>query len=346
MTKTTRTAATTKTKTAATTKTKTAATTKTKTAATPKTKTAATTKTKTAATTKTKTATGVHERASPLSVRRATRTAIPKTGSKAQRGLAVKDSTPQTIVGIDIGDRFCQTCFVAAGSGEIFDRGSVPTTKEGLTARFSSLPRARIALETGTHSPWIARLLAGLGHEVLVAHARKVRLITQNDKKNDDLDAERLALLARADPRLLHPIKPREEASQIGLAMLKARDSVVRIRSVLINTVRGLLKSTGCRLKKCDADVFHKRAEGNVPAALQPAILPLLTQIETLTASIRDYDKQVATMAKEDFPESELLSQVQGVGDLTALAYLLTVEDPRRFKDGGKVASYLSEGAM
>lgn len=284
---------------------------------------------------------GTKRKASPLSVRRARRSATHIAGSKAQRGLAVTDSTLRTIVGIDLGDRFTQAHFLAADSGETLEQSRIPTTKEGFSARFTGVPRARIALETGTHSSWVARLLTELGHEVLVAHARKVRLITDNDKKNDKLDAERLALLARADPRLLHPIRPRGEAAQTALVVLKARDTTVRARSLLINTMRGIVKSSGGRLPKCSAAAFHKHAEAALPPALALALQPLLAQVAALTATIKHYDEQVKEMATNEFPESELLSQVQGVGALTALAYLLTVEDPKRFSSGGKVASYL-----
>lgn len=280
-------------------------------------------------------------KASPLSVRRAKRTATHKAGSKAHRGLAVKDSTPQTIVGIDLGDQFSHLHSLAAASGEDLEQSRIRTTKEGFTARFGGVPRARIALETGTHSGWVARLLAELGHEVLVANARKVRLICDNDRKNDKLDAQRLALLARAEPRLLHPIQPRGEAAQTGLVMLKARDTTVRARTVMINTVRGIVKSSGARIPKCSTDTFHKRVDEFLPKHLAAALQPLVAQIGALTATIRHYDDQVDQMAKEQFPESELLSQVEGVGALTALAFLLTVEDPRRFANGGKVAAYL-----
>lgn len=281
------------------------------------------------------------KKASPLSVRRAKRLVRPSTGSRAQRGLAVKDSTPRTIVGIDLGDRFSHTHSLAADSGEQLEQGRVATTKEGFTARFGGVPRARIALETGTHSAWVARLLTELGHEVLIANARKVRLITDNDRKNDKLDAERLALLARADPRLLHPIQARSEAAQTGLAMLKARDGVVRARTALINSVRGIVKSSGSRLPKCSADAFHKHAEANLPARLRVALAPLVAQIASMTSTIKHYDGEVKRVAKDQFPESELLSQVEGVGELTALAFLLTIEDPKRFAGGGKVAAYL-----
>jgi transposase len=285
-------------------------------------------------------ATRTKKKASPLSVRRARRSATHIAGSKAQRGLAVKDSTPRTIVGIDLGDRFSQVHVLSTESGEHLEQGRIATTKEGFTARFADAPRARVALETGTHSAWVARLLADLGHEVLVANARKVRLISDNERKNDKLDAERLALLARADPRLLHPVRPRGAAAQTALVTLKARDSLVRGRTGLINTVRGVVKASGARLPKCSADAFHKHAEANLPGELQAALQPLVAQIAALTATIKHYDGQVRRLAKE-FPETELLSQVNGVGALTALAFLLTVEDPKHFANGGKVAAYL-----
>lgn len=280
-------------------------------------------------------------KASPLSVQHVTRTASLSPGSKAQRGLAVEDPTPSVVIGVDLGDRVSSTCTLDALTGKVLNEGAVPTTKHGLEAVFGQHPRALIVLETGTHSPWVSRFLAGLGHEVLVANSRKLDLITRNDKKNDRLDAMRLAQLARVDRKLLHPVRPRSLESQIALASLKARDGLVTARTSLINQVRGIVKSLGDRLPKCDAETFHKRAPEALPAALRPALDPLLEQIARITATIRRYDDEVKKLAKNQFPATARLTQVQGVGALTALAYVLVIDDPERFTRSDCVASYL-----
>lgn len=116
-------------------------------------------------------------------------------------------------IGLDLGDRSSRYCMLGE-QGEVIAESSVPTTKKGLSQVFGSKPRGRIALEVGTRSPWVSRCLTGLGHEVIVANARRVRLITDSSRKNDRLDAKTLARLARVDPELLSPIRHRSEQAQ------------------------------------------------------------------------------------------------------------------------------------
>jgi transposase len=145
----------------------------------------------------------------------------------------------------------------------------------------------RIAIETGTHSPWVSRLLEECGHEVLVANARKTRLIYANKRNTDEVDAENLARLARVDPKLLYPLKHRGEESQAHLALIRSREALVGTRTQLVNHVRGTVKSFGARLPKCPARSFHKRAAEHIPEALLAAIEPILEQIGSLTERIR-----------------------------------------------------------
>src|SRR3954470_1505304 len=114
------------------------------------------------------------------------------------------------------------------------------------------MPHSRIGLEIGTHSPWISRLLGQWGHEVIVANARKVRLIGESRKKDDRLDAQTLARLARIDPQLLYPVKHRSVQAQADLVTIRARAGLVRARTALVNTARGLAKSYGERLRGCN----------------------------------------------------------------------------------------------
>ena len=97
----------------------------------------------------------------------------------------------------------------------------------------------RIAIETGTHSPWASRVLEECGHEVLVANARKLRLIYANKRKTDEVDAENLARLARVDPKLLYPFKHRGEESQAHMAIVRSRQALVDCRTQLVNHVQG-----------------------------------------------------------------------------------------------------------
>lgn len=243
-------------------------------------------------------------------------------------------------VGLDLGDKFSHFCVLDA-SGEILETGRVATTRKGLLQRFVHLPSSRVALEVGTHSPWVERLLSELGHEVLVANARKLRLIYQNESKNDRLDAEQLARLARVDPKLLHTIRHRDQASQEAMAVLRSRHALVEARTKLVNHVRGAVKSFGSRIKRCSAASFHKQAAAQIPEGLRPALTAVLEVIADLTRKIRRYDQQIEQLSEQCYPQTSLLREVPGVGPLTALWYVLTIGDPHRFSRSRSVGAYL-----
>ena len=244
-------------------------------------------------------------------------------------------------VGIDLGDRHSHLCLLETASGEVLEESRVPTTPKGFEQRFSGRERLRIAIEAGTHSPWVSRLLEACGHEVLVANARKIRLIYAEGKKNDRLDAENLARLARLDPRLLSPIEHRGEASQAHLALLRSREALVGTRTKLVNHVRGTVKSFGARLPKCNAESFHRKGRERVPDALAPALDPIFEMIASLTERIRGYDRELEVLSRELYPETTLLRQVPGVGPITALSFVLVLEDPSRFGTSRSVGAYL-----
>jgi transposase len=243
-------------------------------------------------------------------------------------------------VGLDVGDRYSYLCLVDA-AGDVIEEGRVLTTPTALERRFARAERMRIVLETGTHSPWISRLLTAGGHEVFVANARRLRLIAQSDSKNDRSDAEALARIGRLDPALLAPVRHRGPAAQSHLAVLRSRAVLVRVRTQLVNHVRGAVKSVGGRLPTCSAESMPKRARDTLPADLSVALAPLLTMIETVTREVRFYDRRVTAMVAEGYPEAAHLQQVPGVGPLTALCYVLTVEDPTRFRQSRSLGAYL-----
>jgi transposase len=244
--------------------------------------------------------------------------------------------------GLDIGDRYSHLCLIDTESGEVVEEGRLRTSPEALRRRFASQERPMpIAIETGTHSPWVSRLLEECGHEVLVANARKLRLIYANRRKTDEVDAENLARLARLDPKLLYPVRHRGEDSQANMAMIRSRQALIGCRTQLVNHVRGAVKSFGARLPKCPARTFHKRAKEHIPEALRPALEPVLEQIASLTERIRDYERELESISEEHYPETALLRQVEGIGPLTALAFVLTLEDPYRFERSRSVGAYL-----
>jgi transposase len=223
----------------------------------------------------------------------------------------------------------------------VVEEGRLRTTPEACRRRFASESSLRIAIEAGTHSPWASRVLEECSHEVLVANARKLRLIYANKQKTDEIDAENLARIARLDPKLLYPLKHRGEGSQAHTAIIRSRQALVGCRRQLVNHVRGAVKSFGARLPKCPARSFHKNAAEHIPEALWPALGPILEQIGSLTEHIRDYERQLERISKERYPETDLLRQVEGVGTLTALTFVLTLEDPYRFAKSRSVGAYL-----
>jgi transposase len=254
-------------------------------------------------------------------------------------GKSIKLATPLTI-GIDVSDRRSHACVLDAGGG-VCERRSFATTRPAVQRALGPLPPSRVVLEVGTHSPWLSRELEGLGHEVLVANARELRSISRSDRKSDASDAEQLARLGRADPRLLRPIRHRSEQTQRDRARLGVRDGLVRARTSLINQARGLAKALGVRLPSCGADGFARRMQRDQLTQLFPGLDTLVEMIERLTAAIGVQDRAIETLCTERYPQTALLRQVAGVGPITALAYVLTIEDPARFRRSRAVGSYL-----
>ena len=179
----------------------------------------------------------------------------PKAGEKARR----KSMT----IGMDLGDKSSRYCVLE--EGQVVKEGSVATTKQGLTQTFGAYPRCRVALEVGTHSPWVSRLLSSLGHEVIVANPRQLQLITQSSRKDDKVDAKTLARLARIDPELLRPIRHRGEKAQMDLMQIRVRAALVETRTALVNTLRGLAKSVGERVPACDPDTLEPARLAGLP---------------------------------------------------------------------------------
>jgi transposase len=243
-------------------------------------------------------------------------------------------------VGMDMGDKRHNVCVLDA-AGQVLVRDAVVNTATALRKYFTDFPPCRIALEAGTHSGWVSRLLEELGHEVLVGNPRKLRVIWQSDKKNDERDAEMLARIGRFDPQLLYPIHHRGAAAQCDLAVIKARDSLVKARSMLIAHARGTVKALGQRISKCGADTFHRRLQAEMPAELAPALDPVCKSIAELTQRIGHYDQLLAGFCTQKYPETAGLQAVAGVGPVTTLAYILTLEERTRFEESRAVGPFL-----
>ena len=254
-------------------------------------------------------------------------------------GNEILQEQKQTI-GVDLGDRWSFYC-VLEEAGKIILEQKVATTPEAMKQTFGKIPRSLIALETGTHSPWASRLLTELGHEVLVAHAQKVELITKSNRKDDRHDARTLARLARIDPELLGPVRHRSAKAQIHLTVIRARAELVSARTALVNAARGLVKSYGQRLPKCGTQQVNRELAAGLSTELREVLEPLLQEIESLNERIKEYDERMEKIAQEVYPEVSLLKQVKGVGTQIALTYVLTIEDPYRFEKSREVGCIL-----
>ena len=251
-----------------------------------------------------------------------------------------KISQSKLTVGLDLGDRSSWYC-VLDEAGSVLLEQRVSTTPKALREVFGGMPRSRVALETGMHSPWVSRLLSELGHEVIVAHARNVRLIGESRKKDDRIDAQTLARLARIDPQLLCSVKHRSAKAQADLTVIRARAGLVRARTALVNTARGLAKSYGERLRGCNVRNMNPEKAEELSPELQAALQPLLAALESLSEHIAEYNDRIENLAQQSYPQVALLKQVKGVGTLIALTFLLTLEDPHRFRKSRDVGCYL-----
>lgn len=243
-------------------------------------------------------------------------------------------------VGMDMGDKNHTICMLDA-EGEAQKRTTVTNTAKAIRKYFGKLGPCRVALEAGTHSGWVSRILEELGHEVLVGNPRKLRAIWDSDEKDDDRDAEMLARIARFDPHLLYPIHHRGQEAHSDLAVIKARDMLVKTRSILISHARGAVKTLGERISSCSAEAFHIRLLEEMPAQLRPALEPVMKSIEDLTGRIRHYDKLLEQMCSKKYPETEGLRAISGVGPVTTLAFVLTIEQSSRFDKSRAVGPFL-----
>jgi len=251
------------------------------------------------------------------------------------------NTVERVTVGMDISDRSCHVVALGKEDGEVVWENQVATRGAALQKCFSQIPSSRIALEAGPHSGWISRLLSSLGHEVWVANARKLRLIYENKRKNDRVDAMYLARIGRVDPLLLSPIEHRSEQAQSDLGVLQARESLVRCRSRLINLCRSQVKIYGSRLPACSTASFHHQVQGHLPGQCQSALEPIIDEIAGLTEKIRVFDRQVLRLCNEKYPQTARLQQIRGVGQITALAFVLVIDDPLRFARSRDVGAYL-----
>jgi transposase len=245
-----------------------------------------------------------------------------------------------TTIGMDLGDKSHEV-YVLNQDGERVLQDQVVNTKVAIRKFFTPYKGALVVIEAGTHSAWVSRELEALGCEVLVGNPRKLRAIWSSERKSDVRDAEMLARIGRMDRKLLYPIHHRGKEAQQDLAVLKARDMLVRSRVHLVGHVRSTVKTMGERLPSWSTECFASKAKDALPPELVPALLPMLEEIASMTERIRAYDKKIASLIKQRHPDANRLNQVPGVGPVTSLTYVLSLEDAGRFKKSRTVGAYL-----
>ena len=245
-----------------------------------------------------------------------------------------------TTMGLDLSDRVSHY-HVQRGDGLTLATGKVASLRDDLAALFEHWKGCRLVIEAGGHSPWISRLGQECGMEVVVANPRRVELISKSDRKTDRTDAETLAELGRSNVRLLAPITHRSKEAQADLGIKRARDAAVRVRTTLINHVRGVLKSNGHRAPGVSPECFGTRAAAAIPLELAPALNPMLRLIEQVNVQIKHFEQEMARLSKDRYPFTQLLKQISGIGLVVSLSYVLTLDDPKRFMRSRMVGAYV-----
>jgi transposase len=240
------------------------------------------------------------------------------TGEEDQRGK-FRPNLDRLTVGVDLGDQWSQYCILGL-EGETLAEGQLRTTQQHIAEFFQALNAARVVFEVGTHSPWVQEVICGCGHEVLVANPRLMEGSKRRKRKNDRIDANKLARLGRVDPQSLHPMRHRSKEVRQDLVVWRARDALVAARTELINATRGLVKSMGARLPKCSSPSFAHKVEEAVPVEIREALLPLVRMAAALSDCIQGYDQKIEKLGREKYGHTALLRQVKGVGPITALA--------------------------
>lgn len=252
-----------------------------------------------------------------------------------------KPNLDRLTVGVDLGDQWSNYCILGL-DGETLMEGQFRTSPQAIGEFFQGLSQSRVVIEVGTHSAWVREVIAGLCHEVLVANARRMEGSKRRRRKNDRIDAVKLARLGRVDPKSLYPIQHRSTEVREDLVLLRAREAMVESRTKLISAVRGLVKTMGgTRLPSSSTEAFSRKVAAEIPQSIRETIQPLLRLIAMLSEEIQCYEEKIEQMAREKYQHTGLLRQVTGVGPVTSLAYVLTLETPLRFARSRDVGPYL-----
>jgi transposase len=206
---------------------------------------------------------------------------------------------------------------------------------------FGKMPRSRIALETGNALALGEPVVERVGTRSHGGPCAQRAADRREPEERRRMDAQTLARLARIDPQLLSPVKHRSAKAQADLTVIRGRGGLLRARTALVSTARGLAKSYGERLRVCSVRNMNAEKAGGLSPKLQKALQPLLAGIESLSERIRECNQGIEKLAQECYPQVAQLKQVNGVGTLIGLTYFLTLEDPHRFRKSRDVGCYL-----
>ncbi len=243
-------------------------------------------------------------------------------------------------IGIDLGTKTSRVCMIEEGA--VRREFSVTGTPAAFAKAFEPLPRHDVIMEVGTSSPWVSRLLQKLGFKVqVVAPTILKQVFHRGRRKNDRDDAKALAQIAISCPEIPCGVEHHSEQIQRDLAVVQQRAVLVQVRTLLINSVRGTMSSLGVRIPSCSTAAFPKRASAVLSTQDQRLVEGMMGQIVSLNKEIRTLERQIDEIAAQRYAVTQQLTQVHGVGTLTALVFVLIVVDPKRFKQNRKVGSYL-----
>lgn len=230
---------------------------------------------------------------------------------------------------------------IVTAEGEVVVHRRIATRRDLLSTMFGARPRLRILLESGTESEWVAQHLESLGHEVIVADPNYAPMYAHRGRgiKTDRRD---VIALAEANRRGIYRAAHRVSAAQRTVRRhLQVRDQLVRMRTQIINVMRGQLRSEGLRVRSGRAESFVARYQSlEVPAPLRAALAPLVRGLAALEPLIAAADAWAHETAHGD-PVARRLMTAPGVGPITALSFQSTVDDVTRFRGPHAVSAYL-----
>ena len=264
-----------------------------------------------------------------------------KNDSKRIESLSKQQMIEQgmnVVAGVDLGDKHSFVCLIDL-DGKVVERKKLRTSLAAFERYFGEWAGMRVVLEAGCHSNWVYRLLQRLQHEPLMADTHRLALITPSLSKDDRTDAERLAELGLRRPEMLNPVQPPSLETQSDRTVLKAREALVEVRTKLINSVRGTLKSFGVRLPASSGAALASKAGPRLPHELRETLGPLLLVIQPATDEIRRYDKRILQLGEKKYPQTKRMRSARGVGPITSLAFVLHLDNNpqrlRRSRDAG-----------